>query len=124
VRREAYAEYLTAVYRFMDRVRELIAKLAKNADMGECDSARRAYLEDWGRHLQPAYAPVLAAGPSQIEESAETCASVLVIWQINTTDSIRPEKPVINFATPKKFLAQLAARDARSKFASAVRDHV
>ena len=54
----------------------------------------------------------------------KTCASVLVIWQINATGGIRPEKPVINFATLKKFLAQLAARDARSKFASAVRDHV
>ena len=48
VRREVYAEYLTAVYRFMDRVRELIAKLAENADTSECDSARRAYLEDSG----------------------------------------------------------------------------
>jgi hypothetical protein len=38
--------------------------------MAECDIAHSAYLEDW-EHLQPAYAPVLIAGPSQIEESAE-----------------------------------------------------
>lgn len=54
----------------MDGARELIGKLEENAALKECDVARRAHLEDWG-HLKATYAPVLIAGPSQIEESAE-----------------------------------------------------
>ena len=111
VRREVYAEYLTAVYRFMDRVRELIAKLAENADTSECDSARRAYLEDWGRHLQPAYTPVLVAGPSQIEESAENLRFCLGDLAVSAAGSQRcPVK--IGLSRPGSCIADAKRREA------------
>jgi hypothetical protein len=59
--------------------------------MSECDAARRAYLEDW-EDLQPTYAPVLIAGPSQIEESAENLRFCLGTQRMNATGGIRPEK--------------------------------
>ena len=111
VRREVYAEYLTAVYRFMDRVRELIAKLAENADTSECDSARRAYLEDWGRHLQPAYTPVLVAGPSQIEESAENLRFCLGDLAVSAAGSQRcPVK--IGLSRPGSCIADATRRES------------
>lgn len=124
VRREAYAEYLTAVYRFMDRARELIAKLEENADMSECDAARRTYLEDWDQ-LQPTFAPVLVAGPNQIEKSAEHLRYCLGDLADKCDWWYTARKTSKNFRNAQKVIdAQLAARDARSKFASAVRDHV
>jgi len=124
VRREAYAEYLTAVYRFMDRARELIAKLEENADMSECDAAHRTYLEDW-EHLQPAYAPVLVAGPSKIEESADHLRYCLGDLADKCDWWYTARKAGKNFRNAEKVInVQLAARDARSKFASAVRNHV
>jgi hypothetical protein len=90
-RREAYAEYLTAVYSFADRARDLLAALDTNSDMTACDAAHRAYHE--GRvNLQPKYAPVLISGPSKIEGSAENCTPVLAIWLINATNGMRPGK--------------------------------
>ena len=124
VRREAYAEYLTAVYSFMDRARELIAKLEENADMSECDAARRAYLEDWG-DLQPTYAPVLVAGPSQIEESAENLRFCLGDLADECDGWYTARKNGSKFRNAEKALnPQLAARRARSEFASAARDYV
>jgi hypothetical protein len=124
VRREAYAVYLTAVYNFMDRARELIASLENEGDTPEFDVAHRAYLDDW-QHLQPTYAPVLIAGPSEIEESAEIlrfCLGDLADkcdgWYAARRDGrrFRRVEEVNN--------AQLAAREARSKFSSAARDYV
>jgi len=51
VRREVYAEYLTAVYRVIVWLRAVIAKLAENADRRECDSARRGLRPDTGTGL-------------------------------------------------------------------------
>jgi hypothetical protein len=70
VRRVAYAEYLTTVYSFMESARELVARLENDAAELECDAAHRAYCEDWER-MQPTYAPVMIAGPDEIEESAK-----------------------------------------------------
>jgi hypothetical protein len=123
-RREAYAEYLTAVYSFMDRARELIAALEANADMTECDAARRSYVEDWV-HLQPKYAPVLVAGPSQIEGSAENLRFCLGDLADQCDGWYTARKNGGRFRDMEKVLnAQLTARDARSKFASAARDNV
>jgi hypothetical protein len=124
VRREAYAQYLTAVYNFMDRTRELIGKLEGNADMTECDIARRAYLEDW-EHLQATYAPVLIAGPSQIEESTESLRFCLGGLADLCDGWYTAYESGTEFRGIKDALkAQLTARGARSKFASAARDHV
>ena len=123
-RREAYAAYLTAVYRFMDRARELIAKLEERAEMSECSAAHRAYKDDWV-DLHPTYAPVLIAGPSQIEQSAEAlrfrlgdladkCDSWYEARKAGTT--FRDVDHVVN--------AQQAARDARLRFSAVARDHV
>ena len=124
VRREAYAEYLTAVYSFMDRARELITKLEGDAGKAGCDIAHSAYLEDW-EHLQPAYAPVLIAGPSQIEESAEKLRLCLGSLADLCDGWYTARKSDTEFCDKKDALtAQLTAREARFKFASAARDHV
>jgi hypothetical protein len=123
-RRESYAEYLTAVYNFMDRARELIAKLEGDAGIAECDIVHNAYLEDW-EHLQPAYAPVLIAGPSQIEESAEKLRFFLGSLADLCDGWYAARKSDTEFCDTKDALkAQLIARDARFKFASAARDYV
>ena len=125
-RREAYAEYLTAVYSFMDRARELIAMLEQNAELAECDDARRAYLENWG-HLQPTYAPVLVAGPSQIEASAENLRFCLGDLADKCDGWYTARKNDNEFRDKDKEevrKTQLAARAARSDFAAAARDHV
>lgn len=123
-RREAYAEYLTTVYNFMDGARELIAKLAESADTSEYDAAHHAYLKDWG-HLQPTYAPVLIAGPSQIEKSAENLRFCLgnLADKCDAWCKARKDDNKL-YDADEALNAQLAARDARSKFASAARDHV
>jgi hypothetical protein len=123
-RREAYAAYLTAVYDFMDGVRELIAKLEGNAEVDECDAARRAYLKDWDR-LQPRYAPVLIVGPSHIEEHAERLRFCLGDLADKCDEWYTSRNNNRRFRGVNKVNdAQQAARDARSEFASAVRDHV
>lgn len=78
VRRAAYGDYLTAVYSFMDRSREVIAMIENDVSTTECHAAHRAYLEEWD-HLQGAYAPVIIAGPSEIEGSAEALRSCLAL---------------------------------------------
>jgi hypothetical protein len=88
----------------MDRARELLARLEENADMSECDAARRAYLEDW-EDLQPTYAPVLIAGPSQIEESAENLRFCLGDPADECDGWYTARKTVVNFVTRKKSLA-------------------
>jgi hypothetical protein len=124
VRREAYAEYLTAVYSFMDRARELIAMLDANADMTERDAARHVYLEDWDR-LQPKYAPVVVAGPGQIEGSAESLRFCVADLADQCDKWYMARKAGSVFRDTEKTLnAQSAAIDARSKFISAARDHV
>jgi hypothetical protein len=124
VRREAYVQYLTAVYNFMDRARELMGKLEENADIIECDVARRAYLKDW-EHLQVTYAPVVIAGPSQIEESAVNLRFCLGGLADLCDGWYTARESSTEFSGIKDALnAQLTARGARSKFASAARDHV
>jgi len=124
VRRAAYGDYLTAVYCFMDRSRELIAMIERDAGASECDNAHRAYLEEWDR-LQGAYAPVIIAGPSEIEESAEALRSRLG-FLADVCDGyyaayVSGEKG----ARTEKFTSiQKAAKDARAKFSSAARDNV
>jgi hypothetical protein len=123
-RREAYAAYLTAVYRFMDRARELIAKLEEPAEMSECSAAHGAYKDEW-ENLHPTYAPVLIAGPGKIERSAEVlrfclgdladkCDSWYEARMAGT--KFRDVDHVVN--------AQQAARDARLRFSAVARDHV
>ena len=124
VRREAYAEYLTAVYSFMDGARELIAKLEGGAGKAECDIAHSAYLQDW-EHLQPTYAPVLIAGPNQIEESAEKLRFCLGSLADLCDGWYTARKNDAEFCDTKDALkAQFTAREARFKFASAARVHV
>jgi hypothetical protein len=123
-RREAYAEYLTAVYSFTDRARELLGALDTNADMTECDAAHRAYLEDWV-NLQPKYAPVLIAGPSKIEGSAEKLRFCLSGLADQCDEWYTARKNSNSFRDTEKVHAQIASlRDARSKFASAAQDNV
>lgn len=123
-RREAYAEYLTAVYSFMDRARELIAKLASDSEIRECDAAHRTYLEDW-EHLQPTYAPVLIAGPSRIEATAESLRFCLGDLADKVDGWYTARQNGRRFHSGEEVNdAQLAAREARSKFSSAARDYV
>lgn len=125
-RRAAYAEYLTSVYSFMDRARELIAQLENEAGMSECEVAHHAYSNDWER-LQPTYPPVLIAGPAQIEETAETLRYLLGDLTDKCDEWYRTRKNGRQFHDREResvLKAQLAARGARSKFASAARDHV
>lgn len=102
-RREAYTEYLTAVYSFMDSARGLIAALDENDDITEFDDVHRAYLEDWV-NLHFKYAPVLIAGPGQIEESAQSLRHCLGNWQINATGGMKLERTVIDSVIRRRFL--------------------
>jgi hypothetical protein len=124
VRRDAYAAYLTAVYRFMDCARELIAKLEAHAEMSECKAAHRTYMDRWD-NLHPTYAPVLIAGPGEIEKSAEVlrfCLGDLAdkcdSWYAAHEAGKKPRQVdgLVN--------AQQAARDARLKFSEAARRHL
>ncbi len=104
-RREAYAAYLTAA-------------------MSECSVAHRSYLGDWERR-QPTYAPVLIAGPGQIEESAEVLRFCLGDLSDKCDRWYEAHRNGRKLPNAENVLdAQLAARDARLKFASAARDHV
>lgn len=123
-RREAYAEYLTAVYSFMDGARELIASVEHESAMSECDVAHRTYLSDW-EHLQHTYAPVLIAGPGQIEESAEDLRFCLGDLADKCDGWYTARQNGERFrSTEEATHVQLAARQARSKFSSAARDYV
>lgn len=125
-RRAVYGEYLTSVYSFMDRARELITQLENEAEMSECDVAHHAYCDDWER-LQPTYAPVLIAGPGQIEETAETLRYQLgdLADKCDGWYTARKNgRPFRSREIEGVANAQLAAREARSEFASAARDRV
>lgn len=124
VRRAAYGEYLTAVYSFMDRSRELIARIESDADASEFDAAHKAYLTAWDR-LQDAYAPVIVAGPSGVDESAETLRSSLGFLADECDDCYAARMRGNKVAQTERFTrAQSAAKEARAKFSSAVRDNV
>jgi hypothetical protein len=123
-RREAYAAYLTAVYRFMDLARELIAKLEEHAEMSECSAAHRAYKDYW-ESLHPTYAPVLIAGPGQIEKSAEALRFCLGDLADKCDSLYAAHKAGTRLRDVEDFVnAQQAARDARLKFSAVARDHV
>jgi hypothetical protein len=124
VRREAYAGYLTSVYTFTDRARELLNKLGEDANMAECDTAWRAYLEEW-TNLQPKYAPVLIAGPGEIEGSAEKLRLCLATLADQCDEWYAARKNGNTFPGSAKVNKQVeAVRNARSEFSSDARKHV
>lgn len=123
-RREAYAAYLTAVYRFMDRARGLIGVLEADAEMSECSAAYRSYVDDW-ENLHPTYAPVLIAGPGKIEESAEILRFCLGELADNCDSWYVARSAGAKFRYVEDVVgSQKAARDARLKFSALARDHV
>jgi hypothetical protein len=123
VRRAAYAEYLTTVYSFMDRSRELVARIGNDAATQECDAAHRSYLEDWER-LQSTYAPVVIAGPHEIEESVEALRFHLGVLADECDGLYAAHMNGTKFGRTGNVLdAQQAAKESRSAFASAARKH-
>jgi hypothetical protein len=124
VRREAYAAYLTAVYRFMERARGLIAELEAGAEISEFSAAFLAYKDGW-ENLHPTYAPVLIAGPWKIEESAEALRFCLGDLGDKCDSWYAAHKAGEEFRDAEHVLeSQKAARDARLKFSALARDHV
>lgn len=124
VRRTVYAEYLTVVYSFMDRSRELIAQLEEDGETRTCEAAHRRYLKDWDR-LQPAYAPILVAGPAEIEGSAQALRVCLGALADECDKCYAANSQGGKSGLIKRALrAHQDAREALSNFSSAARNHV
>jgi hypothetical protein len=124
VRRPAYGDYLTAVYSFMDRSRELIARIESDADSSELDHTHTAYLTAWDR-LQDAYAPVIVTGPSGVEESAEALRSSLGFLADECDGLLAARLRDNRIGQTEGFTrAQSTAKEARARFSSAARDNV
>jgi hypothetical protein len=75
--------------------------------------------------MQPTYAPVLIAGPGQIEKSAEVLRFCLGDMADKCDSSYAANKAGTKLRDVEDFVnAQQAARDARKKFSAVARDHV
>jgi hypothetical protein len=122
VRRTAYAQHLTAVYSFMERARELVARIENDAAGQECEMAHRAYLDDWER-LQPTYAPVIVAGPDEIVKSAEALRFALGLLGDGCDAWYAAHMNSTEFDGEEVLDAQQAARKSRSAFADEARKH-
>jgi hypothetical protein len=108
----------------MDRARELVAKLEEHAEMSECSAAHRAYIDDW-ENMQPTYAPVLIAGPGQIEKDAEALRFCLGDLADKCDSLYAANKAGAKFRGIEDFVnTQQAATDARLKFSGVARDYV
>lgn len=123
IRRQAYAEYLSAVDGFADRARSVVAAVENGAPLTECEAAFRGYAADW-EQLQRSCSPVVIAGPSNVAERAADLRGQLG----NMADECdRLYKTYMQNPThmqASRFLhAQQAARDARSAFIAAAQAH-
>lgn len=123
IRRQAYAEYLSAVDGFADRARSVVAAVENGAPLTECEAAFRGYAADW-EQLQRTCSPVVIAGPSNVAERAADLRGQLGLM---ADECDRLYKAYLQSPTRMqagRFLhAQQAARDARSAFIAAAQAH-
>jgi hypothetical protein len=123
VRRQTYAEYLSAVDGFADRARAVVAAVENAAPLSECEAVFRAYSAEW-EQLQRTCSPVVIAGPSNVAERAADLRGQLGLM---ADECDRLYKAYMQSPTRMqggRFLhAQHAARDARSAFIAAAQAH-
>jgi len=123
VRRDAYAEYLTAVDGLADRARAVVNAVENGAPLNECEVLFRAYSAEW-EQLQRACSRVMIAGPSAMAERAADLRGQLGLM---ADECDRLYKAYVQSPTRMqagRFLhAQQAARDARSAFIAAAQAH-
>jgi putative intracellular protease/amidase len=119
IRRQSYAEYLSAVDGFADRARAVVAAVENGTPLAECELAFRGYAADW-EQLQRTCSPVVIAGPSNVAERAADLRGKLGLM---ADECDRLYKTYMQNPTRMqggRFLhAQQAARDARSAFIAA-----
>lgn len=123
VRRQTYAEYLSAVDGFADRARAVVAAVENGAPLAECEADFRAYAAEW-EQLQRTCSPVVIAGPSNVAERAADLRGQLGVM---ADECDRLYKAYMQSPTRMqggRFLhAQQAARDARTAFIAAAQAH-
>ena len=123
VRRQAYAEYLSAVDGFADRARAVVAAVENGAPLSECEADFRGYAAEW-EQLQRTCSPVVIAGPSNVAERAADLRGQLGLM---ADECDRLYKAYMQSPTRMqggRFLhAQQTARDARSAFVAAAQAH-
>ena len=123
VRRQAYAEYLSAVDGFADRARAVVTGVENGAPLTECEAAFRAYAAEW-EQLQRTCSPVVIAGPSNVAERAADLRGQLGVMadECDRLYKAYMQNPAHMQGT--RFLhAQQTARDARLAFIAAAQAH-
>ncbi|WP_037363765.1 hypothetical protein [Amycolatopsis orientalis] len=76
LRRTVCTEYLSTVYSFMDKAREVVRTTRYQASEQEIEAAHDAYLLEWEKVHQRC-APVKIVGPLELRKSAESVRSKL-----------------------------------------------
>ncbi|HEY7324853.1 MAG TPA: hypothetical protein VH520_08500 [Streptosporangiaceae bacterium] len=123
IRRQAYAEYLSAVDGFADRARSVVAAVENGAPLPECEAAFRGYAADW-EQLQRSCSPVVIAGPANVAERAAELRGQLGFMadECDRLYKAYMQNPT-RMQTSRFLHAQQSARDARSAFIAAAQAH-
>jgi len=123
IRRQSYAEYLSAVDAFADRARAVVGAVENGAPLAECEAAFRGYAADW-EQLQRSCSPVVIAGPSNVAERAADLRGQLGHMADECDRLYKAYMQNPTHMQAARFLhAQQAARDARSAFIAAAQAH-
>lgn len=123
IRRQTYAEYLSAVDGFADRARSVVAAVENGAPLTECEAAFRGYAADW-EQLQRTCSPVVIAGPANVAERAAELRGQLGFMADECDRLYKAHMQSPTRVQAGRFLhAQQSARDARSAFIAAAQAH-
>lgn len=123
IRRQTYAEYLSAVDGFADRARSVVAAVENGAPLTECEAAFRGYAANW-EQLQRTCSPVVIAGPTNVAERAAELRGQLGFMADECDRLYKAYMQSPTRMQAGRFLhAQQSARDARSAFIAAAQAH-
>jgi hypothetical protein len=119
IRRQTYAEYLSAVDGFADRARSVVAAVENGAPLTDCEAAFRGYAADW-EELQRTCSPVVIAGPTNVAERAAELRGQLGLMADECDRLYKAYMQSPTRMQAARFLhAQQSARDARSAYIAA-----
>jgi hypothetical protein len=123
VRRQTYAEYLSAVDGFADRARAVVAAIENSAPLNDCEAAFGAYAAEW-EQLQRTCSPVVIAGPSNVADRAADLRGQLGLMADECDSLYKAYMQSPTRMQGSRFLhAQQTAKDARTAFIAAAQAH-
>jgi hypothetical protein len=123
VRRQTYAEYLSAVDGFADRARAVVAAIENGAPLNDCEAAFGAYAAEW-EQLQRTCSPVVIAGPSNVADRAADLRGQLGLMADECDRLYKAYMQSPTRMQGSRFLhAQQTAKDARTAFIAAAQAH-